>query len=138
MKIFSKIRVKEWAAIVLVMPLFLLSNIQAAPYEINTRVCFIGDSITHKGLYPFYVRLFYTLRRPAKPVHFLNCGIAGGTAKTANSVYQWDIIAKNIDAATIMLAMNDVGQRFGSKYQNLDERNYNIESKFRRFLELLY
>ncbi len=129
MRYITKISVKKWAIAMVVMPLLLLSYVQATPYEKNTRVCFIGDSITHKGFYPYYIRLFYSLRRPEKPVYFFNCGIAGGTAKTANSVYQWDIKAKNIDAATIMLGMNDVGQNFGSQYQTPKEINSNVEKQ---------
>lgn len=85
---------------------------QAAPkpFEDGDRVCFIGDSITHGGLYHAYIQLFYTTRFPERKIEFFNCGISGDSAGGATNRFPWDIGVHRPTVATIMLGMNDVNR----------------------------
>ncbi len=76
----------------------------------GTRYGVIGDSITHHGNYPIYLDVFYHTRFPTRPVEVINLGISGGDTDGAIKRFSWDISAHDIDVATIMLGMNDVGR----------------------------
>lgn len=90
----------------------LASVVQAAPqpFEEGDRVCFVGDSITHGGLYHSYIQLFYTTRFPERNIQFFNCGISGDSAGGAVRRFAWDIGVHRPTVATIMLGMNDVSR----------------------------
>lgn len=102
----------------------LVNVVQAAPqpFEEGDRVCFVGDSITHGGLYHSYVQLFYTTRFPERSIQFFNCGISGDSAGGAVGRFPWDIGAKRPTVATIMLGMNDVNRGLYGK-ENPDAAN---------------
>lgn len=70
----------------------------------------IGDSITHHGNYPIYLDVFYHTRFPNHPVELINLGISGGDTDGAIQRFSWDIVPRNIDVATVMMGMNDVGR----------------------------
>lgn len=101
------------------------------PFEDGDRVCFVGDSITHGGLYHSYVQLFYTTRFPGRKIHFFNCGISGDSAGGAGQRFPWDIGAKRPTIAAIMLGMNDVNRGLYGKNSpdeaNLKQRQIAIE-----------
>ncbi|MDZ7618150.1 MAG: SGNH/GDSL hydrolase family protein [Patescibacteria group bacterium] len=80
------------------------------PFQDGDRVCFIGDSITHGGLYHGYIRLFYATRFPERDIRFFNCGISGDSAGGATRRFSWDIGGNRPTVATIMLGMNDVSR----------------------------
>ena len=107
--------------------LALLTSVACAapkPFQDGDRVCFIGDSITHGGLYHGYIRLFYTTRFPDRNIRFFNCGISGDSAGGASHRFPWDIGVHQPTVATIMLGMNDVSRGLYGK-ENPDEATMN-------------
>jgi lysophospholipase L1-like esterase len=73
-------------------------------------VCFIGDSITHGGLYHGSIMLFYATRFPDARFDLHNCGLSGDSAGGALRRFDHDIAGHRPTAATVMLGMNDVNR----------------------------
>ncbi len=92
------------------------------PFENGDRVCFIGDSITHGGLYHSYITLFYTTRFPERKLKTFNCGISGDSANGATRRFDWDVAIHSPTISTIMMGMNDVRRGLYGK-ENPDEKN---------------
>ena len=78
-------------------------------FEPNTgdTICFIGDSVTHEGLYQKIVSDCWTLRRPERRVRWMNCGISGDSAAGALRRFDWDIAPHRPTTAFVMFGMND-------------------------------
>lgn len=76
----------------------------------NTRVCFVGDSITHGGLYHNLIASFYTTRFPDKRIAFYNCGIGGWTLGSSLKTFEKNVAIHKPDTMVVMLGMNDVGR----------------------------
>jgi lysophospholipase L1-like esterase len=72
-------------------------------------VCFLGDSITHGGLYHKDIADFYALRFPERKIKMVNCGIGGDTAGGALGRLDWDVLVHQPTVIAIMLGMNDIG-----------------------------
>jgi lysophospholipase L1-like esterase len=73
-------------------------------------VAFIGDSITHNGVYNQQILLYYATRFPERRFAYWGLGIAGDTAAGACTRYPWDIAPHKPTVAAIMLGMNDIGR----------------------------
>lgn len=80
------------------------------PFRDGDRVCFVGDSITHGGLYHADIYLFYVTRFPDRHIVMFNCGISGDSAAGAVRRFDWDIAPHQPTVSTIMLGMNDVSR----------------------------
>ncbi|MEI6491358.1 MAG: SGNH/GDSL hydrolase family protein [Verrucomicrobiota bacterium] len=78
------------------------------PFSDRSRHAFVGDSITHVGLYGCYVELFYQTRYPAATREFLNLGIAGDTASGGLQRSAWDLFPAQPNSASLLFGMNDV------------------------------
>ena len=84
-------------------------------FRSNDRVVFIGDSITHAGMFHTYIQAFYATRFPEKNVIIYNLGIAGDTAKGAvercsvdeKGLWESDVRSYKPTTAVVMLGMND-------------------------------
>ena len=102
----------------------IVSGAAPAPraFKDGDRVCFIGDSITHGGLYHSYITLFYTTRFPDQDIETFNCGISGDSASGATRRFDWDIAEHKPTISTIMMGMNDVSRGLYGK-ENPDEKN---------------
>ncbi len=92
----------------------LLLAQDAAMFQSNDVVCYVGDSITHGGTYHSIVTLFYVTRFPDRPMRFYNEGIGGDRASMIMSDERYrldvDILGKKPTVASIMLGMNDIGR----------------------------
>lgn len=71
------------------------------------RVCFIGDSITHRGLWLHYLETFYRIRFPERNIQFINCGIGGDTTGSLLKRLDYDILVHKPTVAVVMIGMND-------------------------------
>lgn len=71
------------------------------------RVCFIGDSITHRGLWHHYLETFYLTRFPKYNLTFINCGIGGDTTGSLLKRLDYDVLIHKPTVAVIMIGMND-------------------------------
>lgn len=81
----------------------------------GARVCFVGDSITHIGLYIKLILANYRAQFAERHVEFYNCGIAGGTLANTLEVYREDIEIYDPTHIVLMIGVND------SKRDRLDD-----------------
>lgn len=73
----------------------------------NSRVCFIGDSITHLNLSLAYIVDYYRKNLADNKIEFYNCGISGGTVSTALSAFSEDVLPFSPTHTVVCLGMND-------------------------------
>ncbi len=73
----------------------------------NSRVVFIGDSITAANLALPRIIHAYKTQYPDSKIRFFNCGVAGGTSKFALTVYATDIQRYKPTHAVISFGIND-------------------------------
>ena len=103
-------------------------------FRSNDRVVFIGDSITHAGMFHTYIQAFYATRFPEKNVIIYNLGIAGDTAKGAaercsvfeEGLWESDVRSYKSTTAVVMLGMNDASNSIfndSSSSQELEEKS---------------
>lgn len=91
----------------------------------NSRVAFIGDSITHGSVLTTYIQSYYLTHLRSRRVKIFNCGIGGDTAEGALSRFESDIMKLRPTEAVIMLGTNDI------KYQLYCESPTEAEIKER-------
>ena len=73
-------------------------------------VCFLGDSITHVGLYHRFIYDYYLTRFPDRDIRFVNAGIAGDSAWGVQGRLAEDVTDKKPTSVAIMFGMNDVNR----------------------------
>ena len=73
----------------------------------NSRLAFIGDSLTHANNYPSRVIDYYRKNFHNLHVTFRNCGISGASVPTILRFFEEDILPFHPTHATIMLGVND-------------------------------
>ena len=106
------------------------------PLKEGDRVVFLGDSITHNGLYHSFLYLFYQTRYPEMPVDFFNCGVSGGRTVDALDRLQEDVLSLNPDVVVVNLGMNDVGtSQFTEKEP--EERDRTTKRMLDRYQQLM-
>ena len=75
----------------------------------NARVCFVGDSITANNQIVMHVIDFYNRNFPKDNVRFFNCGIPGGTCKTALEHLETDVLRHKPTHIVLEFGINDSG-----------------------------
>lgn len=80
-------------------------------FQNGERVCFVGDSITHKGIFIKYIVAYYRKYLPENKVEFYNCGIAGGNLGNTLKIFDEDIAIYDPTHIVLMIGVND--SRFG-------------------------
>lgn len=73
----------------------------------NSRVVFIGDSITAENLTLQWIIKAYKGIDGYRNIRFFNCGVAGGTAEFATESYESDIKRYNPTHAVVSFGIND-------------------------------
>ena len=119
--------IRKFGLFIAVAAVFFTTIVRAADpapraFKDSDKVCFIGDSITHGGLYHSYITLFYTTRFPECDIKTFNNGISGDSASGATRRFDWDVAVRKPTISTIMLGMNDVSRGLYGK-ENPDEKN---------------
>ena len=76
-------------------------------FKENSRVCFLGDSITHNNGYVSHIVAHYRENFPERKIKFFNCGVSGGNIGTLFSNFDGDIMRHNPTHAVIMIGIND-------------------------------
>lgn len=76
-------------------------------FPAQSRVCFIGDSITHNNGFVSRIAAHYKLHLPEAKVRIWNNGISGGSARSANLFFDEDVRPIVPTHAAIMLGVND-------------------------------
>ena len=106
----------------------------------NSRVCFVGDSITHIGLFIKHIAAYYRERLPERRIEFYNCGIAGGNLTNTLRVYDEDVAIYEPTHIVLMIGVND--SRRNRLIEPAGEERYakllEAYEKYRRNLESLY
>ena len=87
----------------------------------DSRICFIGDSITHSGL---QIRRIYSyLRNEQKiPLKIFNCGVSGDNATNGLLRLEDTLFVHNPTDVVIAFGVNDIGIHL-YKVQEADENN---------------
>lgn len=98
----------------------------------NSKVCFVGNSITMAGEYVHYVRSYYATHYPDRKVNFINCGISGDVTGGILARMQPDIMVHKPEYAVIMIGMNDVNRPlYAARFNGIDS----IERKKKEALD---
>ena len=111
-------------------------------FENGARVCFIGDSITHVGIYLKYIIDTYRKQLPESGVEFYDCGISGGNLGNTISVYDRDVAIYDPTHIVLMIGVNDAGRSFlnearsGERYEKLIRAYKRYGENLERFYQL--
>ena len=103
-------KLSQQAIIGLMLGVFMASTLiagQVEQFKKGDRVAIIGDSITHGRTYHIKLYEFYVTRFPNREFRMYNCGVSGGSTRSALERLEWDILADKPNKATILLGMND-------------------------------
>ena len=106
----------------------------------GSRVCFVGDSITHNNRYVAHIAAFYREHFPKLSVEFYNCGISGGSLGSALSTFDTDTAAYKPTHIVLMIGINDsdrnvLNEDSGSKYDRLKCAFDNYKINLDKFCE---
>ena len=74
------------------------------------RVGFFGDSLTHLGMYPYYIELWNRLRHPEREFHAFNGGVAGMSAHGARHRLIDEFLARKPNGIFFLFGANDIGR----------------------------
>lgn len=108
----------------------------------GSRVCFVGDSITHIGMYVKHIVAYYRTHFSDLHVEFYNCGIGGGTLDNTLRVYDEDIAIHEPTHIVLMIGVNDSRSTYLSeapsreRYQKLLAAYENYQKNLETFYEL--
>ncbi len=83
----------------------------------NSRVCFLGDSLTAGGLWVEILFEFYQRRFPGRNIRIYNAGTGGGTIHFAMNYLEQDILAMRPTHVVIMYCANDMNRYKGPYLQ---------------------
>lgn len=109
-------------------------------FENNARVCFVGDSITHTGIFIKYIVSTYRREFPDSKVEFYNCGIAGGSLGNAIKVFDEDIAIYDPTHIVLMIGINDSGRGLLKEMSSIEryEKLFDNYVKYQNNLERFY
>lgn len=108
-------------------------------FQSGDRVCFVGDSITHKGMFIKQILAYYRKYYPEIKVEFYDCGIAGGNLGNTIKVFEEDIAIYDPTHIVLMIGVND--SRFNHLKDPANERYdflLNTYEKYQANIETFY
>ena len=76
----------------------------------SNRIYYVGDSITHSGIYISYIYDYMSTHHSGRKLRFVNKGKCGDTAFDALQRLPWDMFNEDVSGspAIVMFGMNDV------------------------------
>lgn len=98
----------------------------------NSRVCFVGDSITHANRFVMHIVSYYKRNFPKANINFYNCGISGSTITEHLKVIESDTLAYNPTHVVIMIGIND-SERGWLSLKRSSERYQNLKTAFEKY-----
>lgn len=98
----------------------------------GARVCFVGDSITHNGLFIAHITAYYREHFPEAKVEFYDCGISGATLRCTLNCFEEDIRPYDPTHVVLMMGVND-SMRTALSDKTGDEKYETLEAAFERF-----
>ncbi|MDD3586838.1 MAG: SGNH/GDSL hydrolase family protein [Thermoguttaceae bacterium] len=130
---------KKTVSIFFVLIMFAASFASAEVFKDGQKVCFLGDSITHAGLFHYYLYDYYVTRFPEANITFFNRGVGGDTASGAMRRLDDDVFAEKPDIVALMFGMNDAGT--GNYVLHPTSRQLELQKsmleKHEKYMELL-
>ena len=79
-------------------------------FQDGEMVCFLGDSITHDGLFYRFIYDYYLTRFADRRIRFANAGVAGDSASGVQGRLSEDVIEKQPTSVAIMFGLNDMNR----------------------------
>lgn len=73
----------------------------------SSRICFVGDSITHLNLALAYIAEAFKEYARERQIAIYNCGISGATIDTALAAFEYDTAQYSPTHIAVCLGMND-------------------------------
>lgn len=98
-------------------------------FKKGSTVCFIGDSFVHQNFYLPMIINCYNKKLPDLKIRFVNCGVAGGTAKFANRTFEHDVLPYKPDYAIVAFGVND-SMRWELSAPRSDERYRTLSNAY--------
>ncbi len=98
----------------------------------NSRVCFIGDSLTAQNQILPRVIDHYNKYFGNSNIRFFNCGTSGGTYKTAIEFFYVDVLSHNPTHAVVAFGVND-SNRWALESERSESRYLNLKSFYENF-----
>ena len=85
-------------------------DLKKPPFFPNkSRIIWLGDSITHQGLYSRFIEDFLYSRYPRRQLLFVNCGVNGDRSGDALNRFNLDVAPWHPTKVFVCLGMNDGG-----------------------------
>lgn len=112
-------------------------------FPAGARVCFIGDSLTAQNTVQWMTVDCYKHNFPNANIQFFNCGVAGGTAASAITYLEDDVLIHNPTHAVIGFGVNDSARdtlslpRTAERYDRLENAFKNFKSNMRKLCDEL-
>ncbi len=103
----------------------------------NSRVCFVGDSITAANTYVSHIISYYRRNFKDKKIKFFNCGVAGGALLNAINTYEMDIAKYNPTHIVLTIGVND-SERTALENEASAERYGILKNAYESFKGALY
>lgn len=106
-------------------------------FQKNSRVAFVGNSITEAGYYESYIWLYYMTRFPDQPIEVINAGIGGNTSKDILARFDDDVMSRNPTTIILTFGMNDSGY---FEYNGKDPKTVadeKVDASYQSFVKLL-
>lgn len=78
-------------------------------FQKDSRIVFVGNSITEAGYYESYIWLYYMTRFPDQRIEVINGGVGGNTAKDILARFDDDVMSRKPTTIVLTFGMNDSG-----------------------------
>lgn len=106
-------------------------------FQKDSRVVFVGNSITEAGFYGSYIWLYYMTRFPDQRIEVINGGIGGNTSKDILARFDDDVLSRNPTTIVLTFGMNDSGY---FEYNGKDPKGFadeRVNASYQSFVKLL-
>lgn len=109
----------------------------------NSRVCFVGDSITHNNGYLMHIVSYYKNNFPDLNINFYNCGVSGSNLSVQLEIAEKDTLSFAPTHVVILMGINDcererlLEKRSEKRYEMLKQAFENYKSNLEKLCGLL-
>lgn len=103
----------------------------------NSRICFVGDSITHINKYLMHIVSFYKKNFPDSNIDFYNCGVAGANLNELLKILEDDTLSYKPTHIVMMIGINDSARDNLLECRSI-ERYEKLKTAFQNYKENLF
>ena len=106
----------------------------------NSRVCFVGDSITHRSIFSKHIVAYYREHFSELSIEFYNCGIAGGYLSNTIRIFDEDVAIYDPTHIVLMIGVNDSRRDLLSRPSTEEryEKLHEAYEKYKNNMECFY